>query len=163
MNAKAPMRRVSDLNVASNIPLPAPALMLHEIARTEAQAAVVAEARRQIQRIVARRDERFLVIVGPCSIHDIEAGREYAGRLRGLIDRVSEKLQDIVEGREGQYRVRLMENFKGGDCAYPGLELLPDGTFVATTYGHWTEGEEPYVVSVRFRMEEMDERLGAGG
>ena len=66
--------------------------------------------------------------------------------------------EDIVEGREGQYRVRLMENFKGGDCAYPGLELLPDGTFVATTYGHWTEGEEPYVVSVRFRMEEIDAR-----
>ncbi len=63
---------------------------------------------------------------------------------------------DIVAGREGQYRVRLMKNHKGMDCAYPGLELLPNGTFVTTTYGHWTKGEQPYVVSVRFTMKELD-------
>ena len=34
---------------------------------------------------------------------------------------------DIIRGREGQYRVRLMKNHDGSDCAYPGLELLPDG------------------------------------
>lgn len=69
--------------------------------------------------------------------------------------------EDIVEGREGQYRVRLMDNKKGQDCTYPGLELLPDGTFVTTTYGHWTEGEEAYVVSVRFKMEELDAKAKA--
>ena len=63
---------------------------------------------------------------------------------------------DIVQGREGQYRVRLMNNHKGADCAYPGLELLPDGTFVTTTYGHWTSGESPYIVSVRFKLQELD-------
>jgi len=63
---------------------------------------------------------------------------------------------DIVQGREGQYRVRLLDNKKGGDCGYPGLELLPDGTFVATTYGHWVEGEEPFIVSVRFKLEQTD-------
>ncbi len=65
--------------------------------------------------------------------------------------------EDIVEGREGQYRVRLMDNTEAADCAYPGVEVLPDGTFVLTTYGHWTEGEEPYIVSVRVRLEELDE------
>ncbi|HUS91330.1 MAG TPA: sialidase family protein [Phycisphaerae bacterium] len=64
--------------------------------------------------------------------------------------------EDIAAGREGQYRVRLMDNHHQWDCAYPGLELLPDGTFVATTYGHWTAGESPYVVSVRFRLAETD-------
>lgn len=64
--------------------------------------------------------------------------------------------EDIVRGREGQYRVRLMKNHKGADCAYPGLELLPDGTFVTTTYGHWTKSEMPYVVSVRFTLNEID-------
>jgi hypothetical protein len=64
--------------------------------------------------------------------------------------------EDIVAGREGQYRVRLMKNHKSLDCAYPGLELLPDGTFVTTTYGHWIKGEQPYVVSVRFTMKELD-------
>ena len=64
---------------------------------------------------------------------------------------------DIVEGREGQYRIRLMDNHKGGDCAYPGVELLPDGTIVTTTYGHWTAGEQPYVVSVRLKAAEIDQ------
>lgn len=68
--------------------------------------------------------------------------------------------QDLVQGRDGQYRVRLMKNHKGSDCAYPGLELLPDGTFVTTTYGHWTPGEEPYVVSVRFKLAELDAAAG---
>ncbi len=67
--------------------------------------------------------------------------------------------EDIVAGREGQYRVRLMDNKGGSDCAYPGVEVLPDGTFVTTTYGHWTEGEQPYIVSVRFRLEELDARV----
>ncbi|MEZ5400938.1 MAG: sialidase family protein [Bryobacteraceae bacterium] len=66
------------------------------------------------------------------------------------------RYQDIAEGREGQFRVRLMDNTKGADCCYPGLELLPDGVFAATTYGHWTTGEQPYVVSVRFRLTDID-------
>jgi hypothetical protein len=63
---------------------------------------------------------------------------------------------DIVNGKEGQYRVRLMDNHKGGDCAYPGVELLPDGTIVTTTYGHWTKSESPYIVSVRLKLAELD-------
>jgi len=63
---------------------------------------------------------------------------------------------DIVAGREGQYRVRLGDNTKGGDCGYPGLEVLPDGTLAATTYGHWTQGQQPYIVSFRFRLDEID-------
>lgn len=66
------------------------------------------------------------------------------------------KYEDIIAGREGQYRVRLMDNTKGADCTYPGVELLPDGTIVTTTYGHWTEGEAPYIMSVRLKLEELD-------
>lgn len=65
---------------------------------------------------------------------------------------------DIGQGREGQYRVRLMENHHSWDCAYPGVEVLPDGTFVTTTYGHWVMGEEPFIISVRFRLKEIDAR-----
>lgn len=68
---------------------------------------------------------------------------------------------DIVQGKEGQYRVRIMDNTKGADCTYPGVELLPDGTFVTTTYGHWTQGELPYIVSVRFKLEELDQKQKA--
>ena len=69
------------------------------------------------------------------------------------------KYEDIVNGTEGQYRVRIMDNTKGQDTTYPGVEVLPDGTIVTTTYGHWTEGEEAYVVSVRFKLEELDAKL----
>ncbi len=64
--------------------------------------------------------------------------------------------EDLVQGREGQYRVRLMDNHKGADCTYPGVEVLPDGTFVVTTYGHWQKGKQPYIVSVRFTLDELD-------
>jgi hypothetical protein len=73
------------------------------------------------------------------------------------------RYEDIVAGREGQYRVRLMDNHVRADCAYPGVVALPDGTIVTTTYGHWTEGEPPYVVSVRLKLEEIDERAPAEG
>jgi hypothetical protein len=49
-----------------------------------------------------------------------------------------------------------MDSTKGADCAYPAVERLPDATFVVTTYGHWIEGEMPFIASVRFRLEEID-------
>ena len=85
---------------------------------------------------------------------DMAAGSPTRGDWVGWVGR----WEDLVEGRPGQYRVRLMKNHEGTDCAYPGLELLPDGTFVTTTYGHWTAGEPPYVVSVRLTLAELDAR-----
>lgn len=70
---------------------------------------------------------------------------------------------DIVTGHEGQYRVRLLHNTQGSDCAYPGVEVLPDGTFAATTYGHWMKGEPPYIVSVRLTLQELDTRAAILG
>lgn len=64
--------------------------------------------------------------------------------------------EDLVNSDPGQYRVRLKDNTKGKDTAYPGVEVLPDGTIVTTTYGHWDEGEEPYILSVRLKLEELD-------
>ncbi|MBI1333636.1 MAG: exo-alpha-sialidase [Armatimonadetes bacterium] len=63
---------------------------------------------------------------------------------------------DLVNGHDGQYRVRLKDNLSSWDCGYPGVEVLPDGTVVATTYGHWTEGQEPYILSFRFKPSELD-------
>jgi len=66
---------------------------------------------------------------------------------------------DLERGGTGQYRVRLMDNTDSWDAAYAGLERLPDGTFVSTSYGHWREGEDPYIVSVRFTLTELDDRV----
>ena len=72
--------------------------------------------------------------------------------------------EDIVHGREGQYRVRFQENFPNAagwsaDCAYPAIDCLPDGTIVVTTYGHWVAGDLPFILSVRLRLEELDARV----
>lgn len=66
---------------------------------------------------------------------------------------------DIAQGREGQYRAFLMKNHKAQDCCYPGLERLPSGEIVATTYGHWTEGEPPYIMSIHFKAADLDRLL----
>ncbi len=70
---------------------------------------------------------------------------------------------DIVVGGEGQYRIRLMDNLKDADCGYPGVEVLPDGIFVLTTYGHWVEGEQPFIMSVRLKLQECDKGIGHRG
>lgn len=67
--------------------------------------------------------------------------------------------EQLVAGEQGDYFVRLKDNLKGYDTAYPGVEVLPDGTFVLTTYGTWTAGEEPYILSVRLRLSELDESV----
>ncbi|MFM9128478.1 MAG: LamG-like jellyroll fold domain-containing protein, partial [Candidatus Limnocylindrus sp.] len=61
---------------------------------------------------------------------------------------------DIKQGQPGQYRVSLLKTFKDG--FYPGLHLLPDGTIVATTYANMTPQENPSIVSVRFKMSDVD-------
>lgn len=62
---------------------------------------------------------------------------------------------DIREGRPGQARVQLLTCYS--DCGYPGLHLLPDGTIIATTYGKvWNDNRKYSVLSVRFKIEEVD-------
>ncbi len=63
---------------------------------------------------------------------------------------------DIVNGTQGQYQVRCKDNTHGYDTTYPGVEILPNGTFVATTYGHWAKGEKPYILSARFTLTDID-------
>ncbi len=66
------------------------------------------------------------------------------------------RFEDIVEGREGGFLIKLMHSHDGGNHTYPGLEILPDSTFVATTYIKYRPGPELHsVVSVRFRLDEV--------
>ncbi len=67
--------------------------------------------------------------------------------------------EDIANGREGQYRVRLMKNYVAADCAYPAVDILPDGTVVTETYGHWEKDEQPYIMCVRIHPNELDSML----
>lgn len=69
---------------------------------------------------------------------------------------------DIVHGRPGQYRIKLLHSYAGGDCGYSGVVLLPDQTIVATTYIKYHPGtEKNSVVSTRFKLAETDRILAA--
>jgi photosystem II stability/assembly factor-like uncharacterized protein len=68
--------------------------------------------------------------------------------------------KDIMLGLSGQYRVKLLHSYSEADCGYPGLELLPDGTFVATTYIRYTPGEVGNsIVTVHFKLEDIDQMI----
>lgn len=90
------MQKTSDINVVETRHLPTPIDLLREIPKTEEQAAFVARARRDINRLIFTGDKRFLLVVGPCSIHDIEAGREYARRLAGLSREVQDRVMVVM-------------------------------------------------------------------
>jgi heme A synthase len=65
---------------------------------------------------------------------------------------------DIKQGRPSQYARRLLPRL--GETGYPGLHQLADGTLVATTYAVLAAGEKPSIVSVRFKMSEVDTIAG---
>jgi hypothetical protein len=67
---------------------------------------------------------------------------------------------DIIAGREGQYRVKLLHSHAGSDCGYAAVERLADDTIIATTYVKYRPGPEKHsVVSVRLKLEELDARV----
>ena len=70
--------------------------MLAELPKTEAQADFVARAREDIRRLIFTDDRRFLLIIGPCSIHDLKAGREYAHKLAGLSREVADRIMIVM-------------------------------------------------------------------
>jgi len=90
------MQRTSDINVVETRALPSPAALLRELPKTEAQADFVTRSRREIHRLIFTDDKRFLLILGPCSIHDVEAGREYARRLATLAKEVSDRIMIVM-------------------------------------------------------------------
>ncbi len=63
--------------------------------------------------------------------------------------------EDIVSGKPGEFRIRIKDNKHQWDCAYPGVEILPNGEIVTTTYGHWDEGKSPYILSVRININNL--------
>lgn len=66
------------------------------------------------------------------------------------------RYEDISEGREGGVLIRLLRSHQGADHTYPGLEVLPDGTFLATTYIKYRPGDElQSIISVNFRLDEI--------
>ena len=94
MSPLHPQRReaVRDQRIERLEPLLAPRELLDELPLTDAHAEVVLRGREQIHAILDGEDDRLLVVVGPCSVHDVEATREYARRLAERARRSDDEL-----------------------------------------------------------------------
>ncbi len=88
--------KTRDLHVESIRPLLPPAILLEELPLSDKGSQVVARARKEVARILSGEGDRLIVIVGPCSIHDPEAGLEYARRLEAVADELSEDLRIVM-------------------------------------------------------------------
>lgn len=89
-------RPISNINVASFSALPPPGLLRQQLEADEHCIEKVADARETIGRIIEKKDPRLLVITGPCSIHDTEAGLEYARRLSTLQKELNQHLYIVM-------------------------------------------------------------------
>ena len=88
----AGVHKVTNLRITSSDPLPAPLELCEEIPRSPEQKGFVADSREKLHGIIQGDDKRLLCVVGPCSIHDLDACREYADRFGRLALELDERL-----------------------------------------------------------------------
>ena len=88
--------RTDDLRIKwTKVVLP-PVFLEEELPLTEKASDTVFDARKEITDIIHGRDKRLLVVVGPCSIHDPKAAREYAARLKAPMAELSKELRIVM-------------------------------------------------------------------
>jgi 3-deoxy-7-phosphoheptulonate synthase len=90
------MQKTSDIHVVETKTLPSPTKLVAELPKTETQATFIAHAREEIHRLIFTNDKRFLLVVGPCSIHDTAAGLEYAQKLARLAAEVADRIMIVM-------------------------------------------------------------------
>jgi len=103
--------RTDDLRIQQLKPLIPPAILLEELPITEPVSTLVARSRQEIADILHGRDDRILVVVGPCSLHDPEAGLDYARRLAALSGELRREL--VVAMRVYFEKPRTIVGWKG--------------------------------------------------
>ena len=128
------MPQVSNIHVRTNTALPSPLELCAEIPRSDAHAEFVVRSRQEISRILSGEDKRFLVIVGPCSIHDLKAGQAYAQKLAGLAVKVKDRLMLVM--RVYFEKPRTTIGWKGliMDPYLDGTHDIPQGMRQARTF-----------------------------
>lgn len=90
------MHKTYDLHVVETRPLVNPALLHQEFPISETATELVSETRDRIRNILCNEDQRLLVIVGPCSVHDIDAAEEYGQKLAKLRQELADKLEIVM-------------------------------------------------------------------
>jgi 3-deoxy-7-phosphoheptulonate synthase len=87
---------LNNVNVLAQDLLPTPAQVKAQLPLTDKAMQTVLKGRETIQNILDRKDPRLFVVVGPCSIHDLDAAREYAHKLKALADELSDSLYLVM-------------------------------------------------------------------
>ncbi len=85
-----------DLRITSFQPLTPPAQMLAELPMDDEHATLLGDSRRDVREIMAGNDDRLLVVVGPCSVHDPAAARDYARQLAPVADELRADLRIVM-------------------------------------------------------------------
>ncbi len=96
LGAKAVLPETVDVNIRQLDPIPAPRAFINELPLSRDIIKLVRDSRRQISDVLHGRDDRLLVIVGPCSIHDAKAAKDYANRLGELKSQLSDDLLIVM-------------------------------------------------------------------
>jgi 3-deoxy-7-phosphoheptulonate synthase len=128
------VHQTADINVVANRVLPTPAALVRDVARSEAQSDFIVRSRREINDVIFGDDRRLLLVVGPCSIHDVEAGREYARRLAALAREVRDRVLLVM--RVYFEKPRTTVGWKGliMDPHLDGTADIPAGLHLARTF-----------------------------
>jgi len=90
------MHPTQDINIRGTTTLTAPAQLKLEQPASDACYQLVTRAREEVKQILSGDDDRLIVVVGPCSIHNRESGLEYARKLKGLAEKVRDRLLLIM-------------------------------------------------------------------
>ena len=96
LDERAVFPETVDVNIRQLDPIPAPRAFLRELPLTEEMSDLVLRSRQEIRDVLHGRDDRLLVIVGPCSIHDPKAAREYAERLAAVNRELNDRLGIVM-------------------------------------------------------------------
>jgi 3-deoxy-7-phosphoheptulonate synthase len=129
--------RVDNLNVESQEILITPEQLKQEIPISDRAVTTITSGRETIKNILDRKDSRLFVVVGPCSIHDVNAALDYATRLKDLADRVKDTLYLVMRVYFEKPRTTtgwkglindpyLNDSFKIQDGLHIGRKLLLD-------------------------------------
>ena len=128
------VKKITDINITSKTQLPTPVELCNKIKRSESVEQFVVETRNAINNILFGDDDRLLIVVGPCSIHDLEAGRDYAKRLAKLANDLSDRF--LVVMRVYFEKPRTTVGWKGliMDPNLDGSSDIPSGLEIARSF-----------------------------
>jgi len=130
-------KAVDNINILSQDVLITPRDLKKELPLSDTARKTITDGRITIQNILDRKDHRLLVVVGPCSIHDVDAAKDYAARLKKLADEVSDTLFIVMRvyfekprtttGWKGLINDPYMnDSFKIAEGLHVGRKLLLD-------------------------------------